>query len=293
MTKKHWLDRLLAHEGLNFLLTNRIPRIALTRLMGRVSRWRHPGFVKPALWLWQRWGRLNLQEAVPGPYASIHDCFVRALRPGARPIDTDPSIWCSPCDAILGEWGVISQHRLYQAKGFAYDLRDFIGPEDPALWEGGTFVTLRITASMYHRFHAPATGRLNRIRYFSGDVWNVNPPALKRVPGLFCKNERVWMRMSVNDGQHTLALVAVAAVLVASVRLHALDVVYHLRHQGPEALDCDVPLEKGEEMGWFEHGSTIVVLAPAGTQLVPGLAVGDGVRMGQALLQPVLKAASA
>jgi phosphatidylserine decarboxylase len=146
---------------------------------------------------------------------------------------------------------------------------------------------------MYHRFHAPAAGRLNRVRYFSGDVWNVNPPALKRVPGLFCKNERVWMRLTVNEGQHTLALVAVAAVLVASVRLHALDVVYHLRHHGPEALDCDVAFNKGDEMGWFEHGSTIVMLAPAGTQLVSGLTVGDEVRMGQALLRPPLKGVSA
>src|SRR5688572_23239160 len=117
------IERLVAHDGLNFALTNRIPRRLATRLMGRLSRVEHPLFVRLALHVWQRFGgSLDLHEARQAEFASIHDCFVRELKPGARPVDSRPDALVSPCDAIVGACGRIDGGELIQAKGQRYRL---------------------------------------------------------------------------------------------------------------------------------------------------------------------------
>jgi phosphatidylserine decarboxylase len=151
-------------------------------------------------------------------------------------------------------------------------------------YRGGQFVTLRLTSSMYHRFHAPADCRVEQVNYISGDTWNVNPIALKRVQGLFCKNERAIIRCRLPSGA-LLTLVPVAAILVASIRLRFLDVQLHLKYRGPNVIPCDVSVRKGEEMGWFEHGSTIIVFVPKGVDLCEGIGDGHRIRMGEALLR--------
>jgi phosphatidylserine decarboxylase len=141
-----------------------------------------------------------------------------------------------------------------------------------------------LTSGMYHRFHAPYDCRVEQVNYVSGDTWNVNPIALKRVEKLFCKNERAIIRCRVPSGA-LLTLVPVAAILVASIRLRFLDVQLHLKYRGPNVIPCDVGLAKGEEMGWFEHGSTIIVFAPAEMPLSEHVQEGNRIRMGQALLR--------
>jgi phosphatidylserine decarboxylase len=278
------LRRLVAQEDLNFLLTNRIPRIALTRLMGRISRIDSPAFTRVGLAVWQLFTDLDLSEAEPKRWRSLHEVFTRALVEGARPIDPDPRVLTSPCDAIVGECGVADRDRVFQAKGSPYSMRDLFGPsQDTSPFEGGTMVTLRLTSAMYHRFHAPDAGRIDHVTYLAGDTWNVNPVALARIERLFCRNERAVLRMTLADGA-PIALVPVAAVLVASLRLHFADVRLHLRWKGPNEIACSAAVTRGEELGWFEHGSTILVFAPPGFSLAPGVASGGRVRMGQALL---------
>jgi phosphatidylserine decarboxylase len=175
---------------------------------------------------------------------------------------------------------------VLQAKGFPYRLIDLLGdPELVAHYANGCYVTLRLTSAMYHRFHAPYDCRVEQVTYVSGDTWNVNPIALRRVERLFCRNERAIIRCRLSPGGALLTLVPVAAVLVASIRLHFLDVLLHLRYRGPNVIRCDCALSKGEEMGWFEHGSTIIVFAPAGFAVVEGVGDGAPVRMGQPLLR--------
>ena len=122
---------------------------------------------------------------------------------------------------------------------------------------------------MYHRFHAPHDCRVEHVTYFSGDTWNVNPIALKRVERLFCQNERALHPPAPGASGHEVALVPVAAILVASIRLHFLDVraapaLPRARTSSPATRAS----RKGEEMGWFEHGSTILVFAPRGFTLL-------------------------
>ncbi|OYU43334.1 MAG: hypothetical protein CFE44_18975 [Burkholderiales bacterium PBB4] len=156
-------------------------------------------------------------------------------------------------------------------------------------WRDGTFVTLRLTSTMYHRFHAPHDCTVDRVRYFSGDTWNVNLIALTRVEKLFCKNERAFIRTRFTGtgpmaGQR-VALVPVAAILVASIRLHFLDVLFHVKYAGARTFACDAVFQRGQEMGWFQHGSTVIVLAPKGFTLCEGLGQGARVRLGQPLLR--------
>jgi phosphatidylserine decarboxylase len=280
-----WFKRLVAQEDLNFLLTNRVPRIALTKLMGRFSRIESPWLTRLTIAVWQLFTPLDLSEAKQTQFRSLKDCFTRELKPGSRVFDPRPEVFASPSDAIVGACGVVERGQVYQAKGFPYSTAELFGPsQDASAFEGGRFVTLRLTSAMYHRFHAPAEGTVEHVTYLSGDTWNVNPVALQRVERLFCRNERAVIQMRLASG-HPVALVPVAAILVASIRLHFLDVLLHLGRRGANEMPCSAPHGKGQEMGWFEHGSTIIVFVPPGFELAEGIATGAQIRAGQALLK--------
>ena len=290
MTLKKQLHSLLANEDLNFLLTNRLPRRWLTQFVGHISKIENPLVARASIGIWKFFSDLDLSEAKKQHFTSMHDCFTRQLKEGARSIDQDANVLSSPVDAIIGAHGPIEGTQVFQAKGFPYTLEDLLGhEEDLDAWRNGTFVTLRLTSYMYHRFHAPYNCTVDKVRYFSGDTWNVNPIALKRVEKLFCKNERAFISTRLNGsgpmaGQR-IALVPVAAILVASIRLHFLDVLFHMGYKGAKTMTCDAAFTKGQEMGWFQHGSTVILLAPAGFTLCEGLEQGTHVRMGQALLR--------
>ena len=272
-------------EELNFLLTNRIPRLALTRFMGWFSRVEQPLVRDLALGIWRRCADLGLDEAKHTQFSSLHDCFIRELKDGARPIDADARAITSPCDAIIGACGTLEGTQAFQAKGYAYTLEELLGDAATIdLLRDGCYATLRITSSMYHRFHAPYACRVERVTYFSGDTWNVNPIALKRVERLFCKNERAAIVTRLATGA-PLVLVPVAAVLVASIEFNFLAGPLDLRYRGPNVIACDAVFHKGEEMGWFQHGSTILVFAPRGFSLSAGIRDGARIRVGEALMR--------
>jgi phosphatidylserine decarboxylase len=286
MTEKSLIARLVQQEDINFLLTNRIPRRLSTQFMGWLSRIEQPWVCRACISLWRLFSDLDLSEAKKTRFTSVHDCFTRELKDGARPIDPDPDTLISPCDALVGACGTVTEGSVLQAKGFPYPLMDLLGDAQLVrYYQGGRYVTLRLTSSMYHRFHAPADCRVEQVNYISGDTWNVNPIALKRVERLFCKNERAVIRCRLPQSGAVITLVPVAAILVASMRLRFLDVLLHLRYRGPNVIPCDAALRKGEEMGWFEHGSTIIVFAPEGARFHESVREGERLRMGQALMR--------
>jgi phosphatidylserine decarboxylase len=279
------LRKMLQQEDLNFLLTNRIPRIALTRLMGKFSQIRHPLLARASIAVWRLFTDLDLSDAKKQKFDSLHDCFTRELVAGARRVDMAENVLSSPCDAIVGACGSVEGRQLFQAKGFPYSMQDLFGPsQDTSAFQDGMFVTLRLTSAMYHRFHAPQDCTVEHVTHIAGDTWNVNPIALKRVERLFCRNERAVLRSRLLTGE-PIAIVPVAAILVASLRLHFLDLLLHVDYRGANELPCRASFKKGEEMGWFQHGSTIIVFAPKGFTLSPGIENGCRIRMGQALMQ--------
>jgi phosphatidylserine decarboxylase len=306
MTLRSTIDRIIRQEHLNFLLTNRIPRRLATRFFGWFSKIENPLVRDLSIGVWRRCSDLDLSDARQRRFRSLHDCFIRELRDGARPIDADPALLVSPCDAIVGAHGTVTDGQVMQIKGSGYPLKELLADDARAdEYRDGSFVTLRLTATMYHHFHAPYDCRVEATTYIPGDAWNVNPSALRRVERLFCKNERavIGLRLTPSGhppsghplSGHRVTLVPVAAILVASLRLRYLDPVVDLRRGGTRTLDLrragartiasDIPLAKGEAMGWFQHGSTIIVFAPNGFRLCDTLREGGVIRVGQPLMR--------
>jgi phosphatidylserine decarboxylase len=286
MTVKAQILKIFEHEDVNFLLTNRIPRRLATQFIGWFSRIEHPLVRDLSIAAWRLFADLDLSEARKEQFNSLHDCFIRELKDGVRPIDQRGQILVSPCDAIVGACGKVAGAELYQAKGFPYALGDLLCDEElVGAYRDGCYATLRLKSSMYHRFHAPHDGRIERVRYISGDTWNVNPIALKRIERLFCKNERAALTLKLASNGQVVTLVAVAAILVASIRLHCLVDAFNRNYRGRSVIDCERLVGKGEELGWFEHGSTIIVFAPDGFALCEHIRDGAAIRVGEPLMR--------
>jgi len=254
--------------------------------MGWFSKLENPLIRKLSLALWRRFANdLNLSDAKKSTFTSLHDCFIRELKPGARNIEQDAEIIISPCDAIVGAQGQINNTELFQTKGFPYTLSDLLANDKLVeRYRDGIYITLRLKSTMYHRFHAPCDCHVSEVNYISGDTWNVNPIALKRVERLYCKNERAVIDLQLTNPEQHLTLVPVAAILVAGIKLHCLPNVMDLRYRGPNFLPCSADFNKGDEMGYFQHGSTILVFANQRFRVDAKIREGATIRMGQTLL---------
>jgi phosphatidylserine decarboxylase len=276
----------LLREDISFLLSNRIPHQLSNRLFGWFSQIEAPWLARASIAVWRLFADLDLSDSRTQRFPSLHACFTRELKPGARPVDSDPHIITSPCDAIVGACGRIDRNKLIQAKGSPYTLQDLLIDRDLVeLYCDGQYATLRLTPTMYHRFHAPYDCTVDKVTYISGHSLNVNPIALDRVAKLFCKNERAIIRTILRPSGVVITLVPVAAILVASIRLHFLDVLLNMQYSGKAEIPCQASLSKGQEMGWFQHGSTIIVFAPKAVALCDSVREGAVIRMGRPLMQ--------
>ena len=272
-------------ERLNFLLTNRVPRRWATLFVGWLSRIRNRTLTKVGIVIWQAFGgRHRLEEAQERTFESLQQCFTRKLKPGLRPIDDTPGVLVSPCDAIVGEFGHIENATAWQTKGYPYSIGELLANERLIeRFRLGSYATLRLRSNFYHRFHAPGAGVVSRVTYLSGDTWNVNPIALRCVERLFCRNERAVIEMRLEDGMGEIALVPVAAILVASMQFSFLGQPFHLHYRGPNVIDCDASFARGDELGYFELGSTIIVFTQDDLRPVASLRRGQMIRMGEPL----------
>jgi len=278
MTIRSAIAKVCQQEDINFLLTNRIPRRLVTRFMGWFSQIEQPMVRDLSIATWKLFaGDLDLSDARKSQFTSLHDCFVRQLKPGARPIDERPDVLVSPCDGIVTACGTVRGTELVQAKGLTYTLEDLlVAPRLVERYRDGRYATLRLRSTMYHRFHAPADSEVNGITYVSGDTWNVNPIALQRIERLYCRNERVVLTLRLGTSEESLTLVPVAAILVASIHLNFVDVALNLRYRGPNRIQCRASFRKGDEMGYFRHGSTIIAFGRPSGVFQPRPPAGDG-----------------
>jgi phosphatidylserine decarboxylase len=285
MKLRRAVDAVLQHDDVNFFLTNRIPSRLATRAAGWFTRIEQPWVRDASIAVWRAVaGDVDLADARKTRFDSLHDCFVRELREGARPIDTDPGTLVSPCDGQVVACGRIDAGTLIQAKRLTYGLDELLAGAPTDGLADGVYVTLRLTSGMYHRFHAPADLVAREVRYVPGELWNVNPPAVARVPRLYCRNERAVVTTALDDGS-PLALVAVGAILVAGIHLHFVDDALDSRDRHGRTHACAAALRKGDEMGYFRHGSTIVVCGPASLTLAGDVQVGRTLRMGRPLMR--------
>jgi phosphatidylserine decarboxylase len=275
-----------AFIGLQHLL----PQHALSRLVGALAISRI-GFVRSALIRgFLSHYPVDLAEAArpdPRDYTSFNDFFTRRLRAGARPADPDPRAALCPVDGIVSQAGVIDGDALVQAKGIAYSTSALLGGERSAAaeFDGGAFATLYLAPHNYHRIHMPFAGTLRLARFVPGSLYSVNAATAAAVPGLFTRNERIACVFDTAAGP--MAVVLIGALFVGSMSLAwAGKVRPRARHRATElpVRDPLIALDRGAELGWFNMGSTVVVLfGPSGPSLADGLASGSPVRVGQRL----------
>ena len=265
-----------------------LPKQALTALAGRFARARAGRWTQAAIRRFiARYG-VDMQEAAnpdPAAYASFNDFFTRALRADARPLaDAD---WLCPVDGAISQFGRIEGDRCFQAKGHSFGTRALVGG-DAALAErfaDGHFATLYLSPRDYHRIHMPCAGRLRRMIHVPGALFSVNPATARGIPGLFARNERVVCEFDTERGP--MVLVLVGATIVGSMATAWHGVVNpprpgHLREWRYD--DREIRLARGEEMGRFLLGSTVVMLFPAGSiRFSHDWAPGRPVRLGEAM----------
>jgi phosphatidylserine decarboxylase len=261
---------------------------ALSRVAARAADLRLPGLLLRALIrAYVRAYRVDLSEAAEPlrSYATFNAFFTRRLRDGARPIAADPAVVVSPCDARLQSWGALEEHgRLEQIKGRDYSVAALLGSEDDARdFRRGVHATLYLSPAMYHRVHVPADGRLVAWRYVPGRLFPVNGPSVRRIDGLFTRNERVIVRLD-SERFGALAVVLVGAANVGRISLAFTGLRSNTgRPARAERLEPPLTVSRGDELGAFNLGSTVVLLAADPTLLPAGATAGDRVHMGQAL----------
>ena len=220
-------------------------------------------------------------------YPSFSSFFARSLRSGARPIEQHPAVFSSPCDGVIVGVGTATAGTLVQAKGNQYNLKQLFADEVlAAQLEGGDYVTIYLAPKDYHRVHSPSMGKLLGYQHIPGTLLPVSARFRRRVRGLFAQNERVVFRVQTSVGP--VAIVMVAALGVGNIALrHENKESRHWRW-GRETTRITFPvpisLEKGEELGAFHLGSTVVAVFPKGVvSLEETVSLGGVVRYGQAL----------
>lgn len=265
-----------------------LPKQALTSFAGWVADKERGGVTT---WIIRRFVdkyRVNMAEALDSDiasYASFNDFFTRALKPGARPI-ADATL-VSPVDGAISQFGAIDGDQLFQAKGHSYSTTALVGGDATlaAQFSHGSFATLYLSPRDYHRIHMPCDGRLLRMIYVPGELFSVNPTTARGVPGLFARNERVVCVFESARGPFVLVLVG--ATIVGSMATVWHGVVNPPR--GGEVRqwrydDQTITLRKGEEMGRFLLGSTVVMLFPSPRlAFQPDWAPARAVRLGEAM----------
>ena len=280
---KSVIERILA--GFQYML----PQHSVSRIVYVLMRCEKTWVKNMLIRLINHLAGINIDEALspdPTDYASFNAWFTRALKPGARTFDTDPQAFLSPCDGTISATGRLRENRILQAKGKDYSVQDLLA-NDPVCSRlaDGYFSTIYLSPRDYHRVHMPLAGKLERMIHVPGRLFSVAPYTVRQVPHLFARNERVISVFETNAGP--LVMVLVGAMLVSSTETVWAGEVTPTKNKDITTTDYtgkNISLSKGEEMGRFNMGSTVILLMPAGTvenQL--DLNAGSAVEVGQKL----------
>jgi phosphatidylserine decarboxylase len=268
-----------------------LPKNAVSRLAGAATRWRAPAPVRlAAMRAFARRYGIDLSECPDlEVYRTFGEFFARPLRPGLRPVAPGERVVVSPVDGVVSEAGVSTGGRLVQAKGIDYTASALLGDEDLARrLEGGAYATIYLSPKDYHRIHFPVGGEILGYRYVPGRLWPVNPASVRTVAGLFSVNERLVTILRSPVG--LVAAVAVGATVVGRVQAYYDPSAppTNLRGGRPARRDYEtpIPVEKAQELGAFEMGSTVILLFEPGkvaldARLVAGVRLRVGERIGE------------
>ena len=269
-------------QALFVAMQHLLPKHWLTAVVFRLARVRKP---RVKNWLIQRFVKAfnveldDVARTVPDDFVDFNDFFTRELADGARPIDADPAHCVSPVDGRLSQCGSITNGTIVQAKGLDYSVEDLLAVDLDAADQFTSFATIYLAPYNYHRVHMPVDGRLVAAHYVPGDLYSVNEITAARVRGLFARNERLNLHFETADGPLFLSMVG--ALNVGSISTPWSG---EIRPRAGGVVDnIDVPpalLKKGDLLGWFNMGSTVIILARDLEWLA---SAGADVIMGQAL----------
>ena len=265
-----------------------MPKQLLTQLAGQFASARLGGLTTAVIRRFVARYQVNMGEAANpdiASYASFNDFFTRPLRAGARPL-AEADLIC-PVDGAISQFGPIARDNIFQAKGHSYTTTALVGgdAELAAQFEDGSFATLYLSPKDYHRIHMPCAGRLRRMIHVPGELFSVNPTTARGVPGLFARNERVVCVFDGESGPFVLTLVGATIVGSMSTVWHGMvnpprpGKIREWHYDGKE-----IALQKGQEMGRFLLGSTVVMLFPkGGMDFNPEWQPTKAIRLGEAM----------
>lgn len=268
-----------------------LPRFGITAMVYRLTRVRNTAVKNLLIRGFVRLFKVDTQEAgapVPDGYASFNKFFIRELKADARPIADGTDVLACPVDGTISEAGKISHGRLFQAKGHYYTLRDLLATDlnDANHYNNGKFATIYLAPHNYHRVHAPFAGQLTAARYVPGDLFSVNQATVSHLPGLFARNERLICHFESDMGP--FVVIFVGAMNVGSISTPWTGEIRPRRKGMIEQLDLagsptKRSVAKGDLLGWFNMGSTVILLLPRTVTLRDSLHQGRPMRMGEEL----------
>lgn len=267
-----------------------LPHHALSRLAGVISRCEVVWFKQRLVnWFIKKYG-VDMSLAVepnPSTYPSFNKFFIRAIHPEKRPICEGRDAVASPADGVISQMGSLRDGQLLQAKGIEYSLSALLGGDDAQaqMLTGGEFMTVYLSPKDYHRVHIPLAGQLEKIVYVPGRLFSVNAFSSENIPNLFARNERVVCWFKTEWGP--MVVVLVGAMLVASIHTVWTGRVAPSKVNGVETKEYTeekIKLNKGEELGHFELGSTVIIVFPRGVvRWSEALKAGSAVQVGQTI----------
>ncbi|HCN17726.1 MULTISPECIES: archaetidylserine decarboxylase [Psychrobacter] len=239
-----------------------VPQQQLSKVAGRLAASRHPYVKRTFIRSFAKAYNVSLDEYERqslNAYESFNDFFTRELKEDARPIDNTAEGIVSPADGIISQLGQIDDHKVFQAKGRYYDVGQLLADsEDGRYFAAGSFATVYLAPSNYHRVHMPFAGTLTKTRYVPGTLFSVNTTTAANVPDLFARNERLVCMFDTQYGK--AAVVMVGAMIVAGIETVATGKI--ARTEDIQEANHDMRFEKGDELGRFYLGSTAIVVLP-------------------------------
>lgn len=280
-------------ENIKITLQHIMPKHLISRLMGKFAAAKAGVFTQLFIkWFIRKYG-IDMSEAIhsnPAEFATFNEFFTRRLKPELRPLEAQQGQLAHPVDGAVSQLGNIESGRIFQAKGHDYSLTELLGgnPNDATPFIDGQFATIYLAPKDYHRIHMPCDGTLRKMVYVPGDLFSVNPLTARNVPNLFARNERV---VAIFDTEHgPMSLTLVGATIVASIGTVWSGTVTpptggRIQHWSyPESGSEAIVLKKGEEMGHFKLGSTVVLtFAKDAIEFDESLQTESVTRMGQVM----------
>jgi len=268
-----------------------LPHHAITGLMFAGARISWPPLKNTIIRIYTSLNPVKMHEAIEEDmfaYKTLNAFFTRALKPECRPFDSNEKNWLCPVDGAVSQAQSIQDGRIFQAKGQDYSLLELLGgdKELAQTFQNGQFATLYLSPRDYHRIHMPATGKLKSMQYIPGRLFSVATFVVAHIPRLFARNERCVCSFDTEQGPMVMILVGAINVSAMETVWHGLITSQAKKIKSFDYRDKNIVLQRGEEMGRFNLGSTVIVLSTDLMNMSESLQPEKEIKLGQCLALP-------